>query len=465
MAFKPGTEKKKRKKKKKRGKKQSTDVIPEDLDNLQILTETETETVTETKNLAPSPTQVDEPYIKPAKRQVPPPPITFDKSSKKGVQRPIRLPLRFKNRLSKKQIPATKTSDPVVKSVPPTVVIPTPTPHTQTKPISRTQEPVKPPVTRRRRQAGITAPESISQKPPATQPPVTHISVEQSRLIHEEVTISNANMEITSSVESSTSQPPQSQSASTIKIDIAQDLILPQFNPDSILNRPQTEGWPWVKSKPVNFPQNFQTFWRAEASLYSAIATLEMYTRAYDRGEIAPEVYHKQLKAALMEAIQLRFKLEKDKRFNWSEFVSSNQIDSLYPHTAEKLRRVEGSSDIDEALEDQTHRMDYKEITRLPTKAADYVANAIELMDLIRLQSVATIERLIPLLEDLRKILQQTTNIVGEDYWAIQEINAWIQRLYQEAPGTIPSEEELERLEMQVVRWLNDFRRELKNLQ
>ena len=84
-------------------------------------------------------------------------------------------------------------------------------------------------------------------------------------------------------------------------------------------------------------------------------------------------------------------------------------------------------------------------------------------MDIIRLQSIATVERLIPLLEDLRKILL-SAKMFGEDYWIIKEVDMWIQRFYAKEAGTIPDNEELERLEMHVVRWLNDFRRELKNL-
>ena len=65
--------------------------------------------------------------------------------------------------------------------------------------------------------------------------------------------------------------------------------------------------------------------------------------------------------------------------------------------------------------------------------------------------------------EDLKKILL-SAKMFGEDYWIIKEIDAWIKRLYKKEAGTIPEEAELERLEMHVVRWLNDFRRELKNL-
>ena len=135
----------------------------------------------------------------------------------------------------------------------------------------------------------------------------------------------------------------------------------------------------------------------------------------------------------------------------------------MFAEGVEKLARVTGSSDIDAALDEETIKIDYHEMKKLPTKAADYVGNAIELMDLIRLQSVATVDRLIPFLEDMKKIIL-SIKIFDIDYWATKEIDLWINKLYHMPPGSIPSEEELERFEMYVVRWMNDFRRELKNI-
>lgn len=239
--------------------------------------------------------------------------------------------------------------------------------------------------------------------------------------------------------------------------------LLKQFNCDEILRRPKEETWPWKTSRTIKIPSELESYWKIEGSLYSAIAMLHFYSVAYEKGDVAQEVYSKQLKAHLLEAIQLRFKLEKDKKFNWDKFVKENYLIELFSEGIEKLARVSGSSDIDAALDEETIKINYQEMKKLPTKAADYVGNAIELMDLIRLQSVATVERLIPLLEDMKKIII-SANIFDVDYWAIREMDLWIDKLYRMPPGSIPSEEELERFEMYVVRWLNDFRRELKNI-
>jgi len=109
-------------------------------------------------------------------------------------------------------------------------------------------------------------------------------------------------------------------------------------------------------------------------------------------------------------------------------------------------------------------KLNYQELVKLPTKAADYVSNGIELMDLIRLKAIATVDRLLPLLDEMHGILLQTREVFGDDYWAIKELEAWRMKLSREAPGTLLPDADLERLEMQAVRWMNDFRRELKNI-
>ncbi|MHA2362351.1 MAG: hypothetical protein ACXAC7_00220 [Candidatus Hodarchaeales archaeon] len=379
----------------------------------------------------------------------PPVPITLSKNENGKIKRPTRLPPRFRQQM--------------VKTKQEKIIIPDE---------KKSQKlPIKPPVTRRRRRETIlkesTNAIETTEIKSKTKIKNNNSAIKQTREIHQQ--IQSEEIEQINEVQKTPESFEQAQSLSSVlQSELLQknalDINLPQLDVSPILNRPNEQGWPWIKSKNVKIPTELQTFWKAESSLYSSLALLELFTNANERGEIAPEVYHKQLKAVLMEAIQLRFKLEKDDRFDWLHFIKTNKIENFFPNAFEKMCRIEGSSDIDDALEDETHKMDYQEITKLPTKTADYVSNSIELMDLIRLQSIATIERLIPLLEDMRKILQQTTGLVGKDYFVILEINAWLQRLYQEKAGTILPEKELDRLEMQVVRWLNDFRRELKNI-
>ena len=369
---------------------------------------------------------------KPLQKKQPPKPITL-KESNKGISRPTRLPPRFRSQLTSSSI-TTRSTETLSEQ------------ENKLEENSIIKKNIVSPVSIKKTREPIPAPEDIKHIYKTPVKP-TRIEIEEEPVIVNKKGIRSSNYT-------------KNQSSGVFA---SQELILKQFDVSEILNRPDEKGWPWINTKTIKIPQELGLFWRAEASLYSAIASLHFLTNANERGEIAPEVYGRQLKSHLMEAIQLRFKLEKDKMFTWNEFVVENKIQEFFPEGLEKLDRVTGSSDIDEAIEDETVKLDFQEIKKLPTKAADFVGNSIELMDIIRLQSIATVERLIPLLEDLRKILL-SAKMFGEDYWIIKEVDSWTKRLYSKEPGTIPEDEELERLEMHVVRWLNDFRRELKNL-
>jgi hypothetical protein len=229
-----------------------------------------------------------------------------------------------------------------------------------------------------------------------------------------------------------------------------------------ILERPSIEGWPWVKSKKVMIPPKLVTQWKTQGSLLAAIASLEFFHYQQSKGEISPDLYHRQLKSLVMEALHLLIRLEKNDSFSFEVFIERENIAKYFPQGLEKLRLAEGSSDLDSLIDGQ--KINYQELVKLPTKAADYVANGIELMDLIRLKAIATIDRILPLLDEMQGILKVTDDIFGEDYWVLAEINAWRKKLAKEDPGTLLPDKDLEKLEMQAVRWMNDFRRELKNI-
>ena len=379
-------------------------------------------------NIPDSLTELPKPSEPTIKRVEPPKPITLQE--KGNLPRPTRLPPKFRERIQSNLSNINEqpeTSSPLKE---------------ETKEGSSTTKNILTPVSIRKHRDSIPNPE---QQKEVSKVIPTRIAIEEDHL---EEAISNKSS-ITSDHER--------------VIILSQDLILKQFDVSHIIDRPKEQVWPWLKSKSINIPNSLEMYWKVEASLYSAIAMLHFYSVAYEEGEIAQEIYSKQLKSHLMEAIQLRFKLEKDQKFDYEKFVSVNKLSELFPKGIEKIARVTGSSDIDHAIDEETIQMNYQEIKKLPTKAADYVGNAIELMDIIRLQSIATVERLIPLIEDMKKIII-TIKIFDADYWAVKEMDLWIEKLYNKEPGSIPTEEELERFEMYVVRWLNDFRRELKNI-
>ena len=346
----------------------------------------------------------------------PPRPINFQET-RGDVPRPTRLPPRFKERFEHTQVKQEQT-EPV-------------TPAKTTEPVE-----VKPEPSNTSAKTGILPPVKIRHRR-ETIPEVEH--KEEQRVVQP----TRIDLAEDSSVPIQRTEQ-KGRTASELVTHLEQNSLLKQFNCDEILRRPKEETWPWKTSRTIKIPSDLETYWKIEGSLYSAIAMLHFFSVAYEEGDVAQEVYSKQLKAHLLEAIQLRFKLEKDKKFAWDKFVEENHLQELFAEGIEKLARVSGSSDIDAALDEETITINYQEMKKLPTKAADYVGNAIELMDLIRLQSVATVERLIPLLEDMKKIII-SANIFDVDYWSIKEMDLWIDKLYRMPPGSIPSDEELGR--------------------
>ena len=116
-----------------------------------------------------------------------------------------------------------------------------------------------------------------------------------------------------------------------------------------------------------------------------------------------------------------------------------------------------------EGLAQDSEAIKFGELKELPSKSADYVANAIQLLDLLKLRTVATVEYLVPLLDEMNSILVNFPNI-GKDHWSVVEIIGWRDTLLNEKPSQVLSEESSEKLEFDAVRWLNDFRRNLKDL-
>lgn len=200
--------------------------------------------------------------------------------------------------------------------------------------------------------------------------------------------------------------------------------------------------------------------WDLEGTLFSCITTLDKLSLANDQGEVDQDTFSRQLRALLKQAMKTRISLE-EKGFLFDKFVEVEEIDKKYPRGLSVLKRVEGSEGTEQI--DEAVGINYAEMKKLPTKAADYVAAAIELMDLLRLKAIATVDRIIPLLDELEGVLKSLP-ILGEDYWALQEITRWKKSLSKERPGTLLDDKKIESLELQAVRWLNDFRRQMKDL-
>ncbi len=206
----------------------------------------------------------------------------------------------------------------------------------------------------------------------------------------------------------------------------------------------------------MTFPPNLAKRWELEGHLFASIGTLDLLSRTYDRGELDPNIFHKQHKNLLTTIVAIRAKLE-NYHFDLDEFIQKEQINQLFPFGLEKLRKTEGTDD------NPRNRIDYSQIKKLPKIAAEFVANAIELLDLLRLEAIATVDRILPYLDELHAILTDV-HIYGSDHWVTKDIDQWIKWMDKQKPGQLLKQDELQKLELQAARWLSDFRRELNNL-
>ncbi len=198
-----------------------------------------------------------------------------------------------------------------------------------------------------------------------------------------------------------------------------------------------------------------------EAELFSCIATIDNLSHSFTDGILDPGMYRRQLRALIRDAFKARFQLQK-KGFDLDSFLNREKVVEKYPYGAEKLRFAEGVAPIpiDESVE--TVAMPFSQMKNLPAKSADFVAGAIELIDLLRLGSVARIELIVPNLDEMEDILADYPGF-GSDSETVKEIINWKEMLAVKPPDEVLEEGLIKRLEFETVRWLNSFRRSLRN--
>jgi len=193
-----------------------------------------------------------------------------------------------------------------------------------------------------------------------------------------------------------------------------------------------------------------------EADLFAAIATLDALVEGYEDNEIEQIAYRKQLKALIRDIFKTRLQLEKI-GFNQDEFLKREDLEKKYPKGIKQLRSAEG-----EETED-TASIPFDTLKKMPSKTADFVSSAIELIDLTRLKSVARADLLLADIDEMLHILT-TFPSIPKDHWVVSDMNSWKRILSKYNPQEIIKEEDCEKLEFQAARWLNDFRRLLKEL-
>jgi len=191
-----------------------------------------------------------------------------------------------------------------------------------------------------------------------------------------------------------------------------------------------------------------------EADLYTAVATMDKLSNYFDKGYVGETLYRRQLKSCINDVYKARIALE-DQGFNMQDFVTREDLESKFPEGLRRLDLAEGT--------DEENVLDFSQLKQLPAIATDFVANAIELIDLLKLRSVAKIEYIVPLLDDMYAILEDFPGL-DKDHWSVVEVNGWRSELLGEKPSKVLDEERCEKLEFDASRWLSDFRKQIKEL-
>lgn len=200
-----------------------------------------------------------------------------------------------------------------------------------------------------------------------------------------------------------------------------------------------------------------------EAELFATIATLDTLTKSLIEGDLDPTLYKRQLRSLMRDAFKARIKLD-TLNFSLDKFIKKEQIIEKFPYGAERLRVAEG--DIPSMPASGEGSIDsigpsFVSVSNIAAKTADVVADLIELIDLAKLRSVARIDLIVPNLDDILLLLENFPGF-GKDYWVYVEIERWRDNLKKESPDKIIDEEMAKNLEYNAIRWLNDFRRRLR---
>ncbi len=193
-----------------------------------------------------------------------------------------------------------------------------------------------------------------------------------------------------------------------------------------------------------------------KADLYAAIATIDRLATHFDRGMVEETLYRRQMKAAISDVFKAQMALE-EHGFTIEDFIKERKLDEKFPEGVKRLNLVQGL----EREEDTS--LSFTKLKDLPVKSADYVANAIELIDVLRLRSIARVEMIVPLLDEMYNIVKEFPNL-GPDHWVAVEIDGWRKALLDESPSMTLPEEDAERLEFEASRWLNEFRSQISKI-
>ncbi len=194
-----------------------------------------------------------------------------------------------------------------------------------------------------------------------------------------------------------------------------------------------------------------------KAELYGTIATLDSIVEKYEQGDLSPTLYKRQFKSLVRDTLTTRQLLESEGE-SWDNFVKEEQITERFPVAVEKLQIGERAPEGEKSVE-----LAAQTSVKMAAKTADIVSDLITLIDIAKLGDVAKMNLIVPLLDDAIILLTKYPNF-PPDYWILVALKDWRNQLQGRDPNETLSPEEAKQLEFQAVRWLNDFKRRLREM-
>jgi len=194
-----------------------------------------------------------------------------------------------------------------------------------------------------------------------------------------------------------------------------------------------------------------------KAELYGNIATLDSIVQKFEEGDLSPTLYKRQFRSIVRDTLMARQLLESEGA-SWDGFLKEERIAEHFPVAVDKLQIVERAPQGERSVV-----LTAQASAKMAAKAADIVSDLITLIDIAKLGDVSRVNLIVPLLDDAVVLLTKYPNFPPE-YWILVALKEWRDQLQQRKPEDALTPDEAKQLEFQAVRWLNDFKRRLREM-
>lgn len=179
---------------------------------------------------------------------------------------------------------------------------------------------------------------------------------------------------------------------------------------------------------------------------------------SFEKGNADIATYKRQVQSLITDVMKCKVMLEKT-GITMQEFMKEEKIMEQYPLVCEKFKSLESDETLVSFIESLS-------VTKadVASGTAMIVTDLITLSDYAKLGGdVAKVELLIPLIEGLVKLLQDFPT-TRKDYWGLELLKDWDTRLSALPVDAVLNANEAKRLETDVNRLLDDFKRRLREI-